>query len=105
MDKLKLITKLLTVLPVLASDISSATADKFVSAREIFKTVKDFLTSTGLGTKVAIKVGDGSDEITLLELVDGLEKFLDTIIGVDRLGFEITNDSFKYVIRKTPVKG
>jgi len=104
MNKLEVIAKLFSVLPVIASDITQATADKYISASEIFKTVEDFLITTGLGDKIAIKVGGGKEEITLLEVVRGLEKFIDTIIGLDKIGFEITKDSFKFVIRKAGAK-
>jgi hypothetical protein len=99
MNKLQLMAKLFSVLPVLASDITQATEDKYISARELFKTIEDLLTTTGIGDKVAIKIAGGKEEITLTEFVKGIEKFIDTIIGLDKIGFELTKDSIKFTIK------
>jgi hypothetical protein len=102
MSKIEVIAKLFSVLPIVASDISRATEDKYISGREIFKTIEDFLITTSLGEKISIKIGGGKEEITLLEVVKGIEKFLDTIIGLDKIGFELSKDSFKFVIKTSP---
>jgi len=101
MSKFSLLLKLFQVVPVIASDIAKATGDKFVSIREMVDIGKDILSSLG-GSHLYVKITLGGEkkELTIIDIINLLEEFLDKVIDIDNAGIEIHSDgTLKFIVR------